>query len=95
MSAKNELVVIPLAELLSILEDQFERFLNHGKVPHISLSGDPTKVYSRKQTAELLNRSENTITKYIRQRKLHATRLNGIYYISEQSLLNFINGSKK
>jgi hypothetical protein len=95
MSTQNELAIMPTAQLMSLLEALFERFLNQGKVPYYSLTGDPTKVYSRKQTAELLNRSENTITKYIRQRKLHATRLNGIYYISEQSLLNFINGSKK
>ena len=61
--------------------------------PYNSLSGDPKRVYSRKQVAELLNRSENTITKYIRQRKLHATRLNGIYYISENSFLNFLNNT--
>ncbi len=95
MIPQNELVVIPTAQLISIIEELFERFLNQGKVPYPSLSGDSKKVYSRKQVAGILDRSENTITKYIRQRKLHATRLNGIYYISEQGLLNFINGSKK
>ena len=94
MSAQNELVVIPTAQLMSFIEALFERFLNQGKVPYSSLSGDPKKVYSRKQVAELLGRSENTVTKYIRQRKLTATRLNGIYYISESSLLNFLNGTK-
>ena len=93
MNTENELVVIPTAQLMSLIEGMFEKFLNQGKVPYPSLSGDTKKVYSRKQIAELINRSENTITKYIRQRKLHATRLNGIYYISENSFLNFLNNT--
>ncbi len=94
MATQNELVVIPTAQLMSLIEGMFEKFLNQGKVPYPSLSGDPKKVYSRKQVAEILARSENTITKYIKQRKLLATSLNGIYYIPESSLLNFINGTK-
>jgi N-acyl-L-homoserine lactone synthetase len=92
MSAQSKLVVIPAEELIALIEGAIERFLNQKKVPYSSLT-DPKKVYSRKQVAELLNRSENTITKYIRQRKLHATRLNGIYYISENSFLNFLNNT--
>jgi predicted transcriptional regulator len=49
---------------------------------------------SHEQIAEILGRSENSVSKYIKQRKLVATRLNGIYYISEASLLNFINNTK-
>lgn len=62
--------------------------------PYNSLSGDPKKVYSRRQVAEIIGRSENSVTKYIKQRKLHATCLNGIYYISQSDLINFINGTK-
>jgi len=94
MNTENELVVIPTAQFMSFIEALFERFLNQGKVPHLSLTGDPKKVYSRKQVAEILGRSENTVSKYIKQRKLAATRLNGIYYISQTSLLNFINNTK-
>lgn len=82
-------------ELLKrIIREVLEEFHNQGKTPYHSLSGDPKKIYSRKQVAEILNRSENTITKYIRQRKLLATKINGIYYISEASLFNFINNTK-
>ena len=94
MYTENELVVIPTAKLMSSIEALFERFLNQGKVPYPSLSGDPKKVYSRRQVAEILGRSENTISKYIKQRKLVATCFNGIYYISEASLVNFINNTK-
>jgi hypothetical protein len=94
MNTENELAIMPTAKLMSLLEALFERFLNQGKVPYSSLSGDPQKVYSRKQIAEILGRSENTVTKYIKQRKLVATRLNGIYYISQTSLHNFINNTK-
>lgn len=78
-----------------VLHEPLPDFRNQQNAPYNSLSGDPKKVYSRKQVAEILGRSENTITKYIRQRRLHATRLNGIYYISESALLNFLNGTKK
>lgn len=94
MTAQSKLVVMPVEDFIALTEALFERFLNQGKVPYHSLSGDPKKVYSRKQVAEILARSENTITKYIKQRKLVASRLNGIYYISETSLLNFINNTK-
>ena len=77
------------------LQDSFHELRNQQNASYNSLSGDPKKVYSRRQVAEILGRSENSVTKYIKQRKLHATQLNGIYYVSESALLNFINGTKK
>lgn len=94
MSQPNNLAVVPTEEFYAFIESLFEKFLSQGKVPFLSHTGDPKKVYSRKQVAEILNRSENTVTKYIRQRKLIATSLNGIYYISESALFNFINQTK-
>lgn len=93
MSAQNKLVVMPVEDFIALTEALFERFLNNEKVQY-SCPTDPKKVYSRRQVAEIINRSENTVTKYIRQRKLVATRLNGIYYISETSLIHFINNTK-
>ena len=93
MSVKNELAIMPVEDFIALIEALFEKFLNQGKVPYPSPT-DPKKVYSRSQVAEILGRSENTVTKYIKQRKLIATCLNGIYYISETSLLNFINNTK-
>lgn len=94
MSTQSKLVIMPVEELIALIEGTIEKFLNQGKFPDISHSRDPKKVYSRKQVAETISRSENTVTKYIKQRKLHATKINGIYYISEQSLVNFINNVK-
>ena len=82
-------------ELLKrIIREVLEEFRNEGKPPYNSLSGDPKKVYSREQVAEILGRTVNTVSKYIKQRKLHATQINDIYYISETSLLTFINQTK-
>jgi len=78
------------------LQELLTEFRNQQNAPYnSSLSGDPKKVYSRMQVAEIIGRSENSVTKYIKQRKLHATCLNGIYYVSQSALLNFINGTKK
>ena len=77
-----------------VLLDLLQEFRKTENSSYSSLTGDPKKVYSRTSVAEILNRSENTISKYIRQRKLHATKINGIYYISETSLLNFLNSTK-
>ena len=93
MQTQNKLAIMPVEDLIALLEAMFERFLNQGKVPYPSLT-DPKKVYSRKQVAEILGRTENTVSKYIKQRKLVATHLNGIYYISDASLSNFINNTK-
>lgn len=83
-----------LKSLISeVVKESLQEFLYKEKVTQLSPT-DPKKVYSRRQVAEIINRSENSVTKYIRQRKLVATRLNGIYYISETSLLNFINNTK-
>jgi DNA-binding NarL/FixJ family response regulator len=79
----------------NLVREVLTEFRSQQNASYNSFTGEPKKVYSRTQVAELLNRSENTITKYIRQRKLHATKINGIFYISETSLLNFINGTKK
>lgn len=94
MNASNQLVVMPLEEFIAILEAILTRFRDELIAPYNSLSGDPKKVYSREQIAEKLGKSANTISKYIRQRKLHATKINGIYFISEASFLNFINQTK-
>ena len=61
------------------------------KVPYNGPSCDTKTVYSREEIAYKLGRHVNTVSKYIRQRRLHATKINGIFFISETSFLNFIN----
>ena|ERR1700761_5917472 len=94
MDTANQLVVIPLDQLIAIMEAHFTRFLNERYPPYNGLSGDQKKVYSREQIAEILDCHVNTVSKYILQRKLHATKVNGIFYISETSFLTFINQTK-
>ena len=77
--------------LREIIQELTQEFRGQRENPYCSQIADPEKVYSRKQVAEILGRSENTITKYIRQRKLIASNYNGVYYISGSSILKFLN----
>lgn len=97
MNQSNQLVVIPLHELIAILEDLFEKFRNQGITPYNSLhsEGSTTKIYTRYEVAGILKKCPNTISKYIKQRRLHATILNGQYIINEKELVRFINNQKK
>ena len=94
MQQQSNLAIMPVEDLIALIEGLLEKYFNDGKVPYNSLTGDPKKVYSRKEVADILNRSENTVTKYIKQRKLVASNLNGVYYISESALFKFINQPK-
>jgi hypothetical protein len=96
MNTANQLVVIPLEQLIAILEDFFNRFRDEQNAPYHSLrEGSSTKVYTRDEVAAILKKCPNTISKYIKQRKLHATPLNGQYIINEKELVKFINNQKK
>lgn len=91
MNNTNELVVIPLGELIAQIEGVFERFLVQDKSPYNSRRDDDFKVYTRNEVAVLLKKSPNTVTKYIRQKKLVASVFNRQYYISHPELMKFIN----
>jgi len=97
MNTENKLVVIPLEDLIAIIEELFTRFLNQGNTPYTSLHGEgsSTKIYTRDEVAGILKKCPNTISKYIKQRRLHATPINGQYIINEKELVKFINNQKK
>ena len=96
MNQSNQLVVIPLQELIAVLEATFNRFRNEQNAPYHSHAGDAKKVlYTRNEVAKLLKCTPNTVTKYIRQGKVHATLLNGVYRINETELMRFINQKAK
>ncbi len=59
--------------------------------PYPSPSVNNKKLLTRNEVAEILKVSPNTVSKYIRQGKLHATLLNGIYRISESELAKVSN----
>lgn len=94
MNNTNELVVIPLGELIAQIEGVLERFLGQENSPYNSRRDDDFKVYTRKEVAALLKKSPNTVTKYIRQKKLVASVFNRQYYISHKELMKFINRNK-
>jgi len=78
--------------LKRIIREVLSELLKDENSPYPSRKeGSNTKVYSRNEVAAILKKSPNTVSKYIRQKKLHASVFNGVYYINEKELVSFIN----
>ncbi len=95
MDSANKLVVIPLQELFVLLEEFFIKLRNQPDTPYNSQQSDNTKIYTRYEVAKILKKSPNTVTKLIRQKKLHASVFNRQYYINHAELMKFINQQSK
>ncbi|OSZ82899.1 hypothetical protein CAP35_06460 [Chitinophagaceae bacterium IBVUCB1] len=95
MESTNKLVVVPLQELFAILEEIFIKFRDQTNTPYYSHQSDNTKIYTRYEVAKILKKSPNTVTKLIRQKKLHASVFNRQYYINHAELMKFINHQSK
>ena len=92
----NQIVVMPQEQLAALIREIMKDLLSPAFPPYHSSTGDAKKVlYTRNEVAKLLKCTPNTVTKYIRQGKLHATLLNGVYRINETELVRFINQKAK
>lgn len=95
MEQVPQFVIMTRDEILFMITEVTDRVLNQGNIPYHSWAeGSTTKVFTRNEIASILKKSPNTITKYIKQKKLHAKSLNGQYIICEKELINFINTQK-
>lgn len=56
---------------------------------------ETTTAYDVKETAELLHVSPQTVKKYIREGKLRAQRVGLPYYVTEETLKEFLNNEVK
>ena len=96
MEQPQQIIVMSREELILLITEIVSRLLNQGITPYPSREeGSTTKVYSRNEVAAILKKSANTITKYIKQRKLHASVFNRQYFINEKELIRFINQKEK
>ncbi|MFA6150555.1 MAG: helix-turn-helix domain-containing protein [Chitinophagaceae bacterium] len=74
-----------------LIMEALKEFHNSAQSPYYSQDKESLKkTYSRNEVAQILGTSPNTVTKYIRQKKLHATVLNGVYYINHKELQKFL-----
>jgi len=80
--------------LRKIIEDSLQKFHSEQKFSYHSLEGDSMRVLTRNQVAERLGVSVNTVTKYIKHRKLKARNDFGVYSITEYDLFNFIHQNR-
>lgn len=92
MIQTNQIVVTTREELILLIKEVMELFLNPANSGYPSPSeGATTKVFTREEVAVILKCTPNTVTKYIKQKKLHASVFNRQYRVNEKELLKFIN----
>jgi hypothetical protein len=92
MTQTNQIVVMTQQDLIILIEEIFIKLRNAGNSGYPSPSeGATTKVFTREDVAIILKCTPNTVTKYIKQKKLHASVFNRQYRINEKELLKFIN----
>ncbi len=95
MESNNQFVVIPLQELIALLEEIFKRFRNEQNEPYHGHVNDTKKLYTRNEIATILKVTPNTISRYRKKKLLHGTKWNGVWRFSEKELIRFISGKAK
>ena len=79
-------------ELIILILETLTRFHESQNSPYYGRKSDGSlKLYTRNEASAVLKCSPNTVTKYIKTKKLHATYLNGVYRINETELINLLN----
>ena len=92
MTQTNQIVVMTQQDLIILIEEIFIKLRNAGNSGYPSPSeGATTKVFTREDVAIILKCTPNTVTKYIKQKKLHASVFNRQYRVNEKELIKFIN----
>ena len=92
MTQTNQIVVIAKQELIVLIEEVLIRLRNTENSGYPSPTEvATTKVMTREEVAAHLKCTPNTVTKYIKQKKLHASVFNRQYRINVIELEKFIN----
>ncbi len=91
MNTENQLVVIPLEQLIAILESFFNRFRDEQNAPYNSHADDIKKLYTRNEVAAILKVTPNTVSRYRKKKLLHGTWMNGVWRFNEKELNRFLN----
>ncbi len=95
MEQPQQIVVMTKADLTDFAIEIAKIFLNKEDTPYPSLQqGSIPKVYTRNEISKIINKTPNTVSKLIREKKLIASSFNGVYYVSEKSLTNFLTQKK-
>ncbi len=55
---------------------------------------ETTTAYTAQEAAEMLNRSLSTVRAYIRDGKLKAHKVGRTYYVTDQTITEFITGER-
>ncbi len=86
-----KVVTIPVGELLSMISNtvnsEFEKLVNNPRLGE----GFKDEVLDRKQAAQLLKLSEQTVTKLFLEKKLIGTKSGSQYRFLKSAIINYLN----
>jgi len=91
MNTENQLVVLPLGEVIAIIEGILTKFRNEQNEPYHSLGKVTPTTYTRNEVAAILKVTPNTVSRYRKKQLIHGSCLNGKWRFSEKELNRFIN----
>lgn len=92
----NELSNLIYDLLKKIIDDAVKAaLLENLPYPPVPITISDNNILTRKQAAELLHISPNTLTRYVRQGKLLPAVINGKYRFFRNDLLNFLRKNAK
>lgn len=91
MKNTNKLVVIPVEELLFLIEGLFVKFRYQPDTPYHSLTESNNRIMTRKDAAKFMGVTPNTITRWNRKGYIMGAVINGQYRFFESDLLKQIN----
>jgi len=91
----SQIVLIDTETLRQLLKDAVNAGIQEA-LPYNSPMVNETgrKVLTRNEVADIIQCTPNTVSKFIKQGRLHATCLNGQYRINEKQLQELINNKK-
>lgn len=95
MESANKLVVIPLEELIALIEELLKKlFPIHSNSPYHSLTESNKRIMTRNEAAKFMGVTPNTITRWNRKGYIMGAVINGQYRFFESDLLKQINRKK-
>ena len=94
MEQVPKFVFMTREELIALFEEIIKRFLNQGITPYPAATENEPKIMSRKQAAEFLGVSANTITRWNNKGYIMCAKINGQHRYFLSDLVKQLNKRK-
>ena len=94
MEQAQQFIVMTIEELMGLFEEIMKTFLIKGINPYPAQTESKPKVMSRKQAAEFLGVSANTVTRWNEKGYIMCAKINGQHRYFESELVKQLNKRK-